>query len=354
MQMSRWASEGGPGAAHRPPATGPATQPAGSPLLRLARSEAIALQGSAEVADHRYDDAAAIDVNIAGQAMEHADATVGSAAIHAIRRAQRGAEAVRLMDDAIALQYRLMTETVITGLSGGVAVGGSVVAIAGQQRAIATRIGQIAAHYWPVGPSGLPGTFTDGNARYRVAMVDAALPDEAVYSRLPPAARYAIEAAQAELARVQHDLADLDPLAAAMWLARASAGALAHGPRDLQVAMRLQAESRNALVVARRRAIRYSMIQRLTAVRLLRTGSAPATLVDAPAASPGAAAAAGTGRVGPFSGFGAILRDWRRLRPGEQDDPAALLLEQDVPGYGPAIKAYFEALGKMPAASPGG
>jgi hypothetical protein len=76
----------------------------------------------------------------------------------------------------------------------------------------------------------------------------------------------------------------------------------------------------------------------------MRAGTASAgALVDAPV---GSSSSGGGTVLDPRRVLSGLASQWRRLRPREQDDSAAPPQDIDIPGYTPAIKAYFEALGK--------
>jgi hypothetical protein len=151
--------------------------------------------------------------------------------------------------------------------------------------------------------------------------------------------RDAVAQAQDALRDAQAQVIERDPLVSARWFARAAADALASAPPNKPTAVAHQRKTLEALSKAAAEALRRSKNARLSQV----PGYAPLYLPPA--------AGGWNDADGRFSGERFLpalpgMRDWGRLRerPGEAVD--APVRESEPPGYGDALRTYFEVLGK--------
>jgi hypothetical protein len=157
--------------------------------------------------------------------------------------------------------------------------------------------------------------------------------------------RDAVARAQDALRDAQNQVIERDPLVSARWFARAAADALSSAPPNKPSAVAHQRQTLEALSKAAADALRRSKTARLSQV----PGYAPLYLPPVPGAW--------ADPEGRFSGERFLqtppgLRDWGRFRdrPGEPLD--APVRESEPPGYGDALRTYFEVLGREDAGPP--
>jgi hypothetical protein len=326
--------------------TGPTTAQSTSGIARVAKADAVALKAGVDAAEKRWSAAETADQQLARQASQHTDPSIAATAVRAVQHAQRATDAARQIDAVIADQEKLIQSISTTSADRG----GAGSRLAASLRELATRIDTLSRRYAPIGAGGVPGTPTDTNLRERAAAAPAITRSRlAAFSRLSPAliaARFnqAIAFEETTMAAAHEELVALDPLTAAKWMARSAADGLETDDLDRAGASHTFVTISTTLSTARDRCLRYATLQRLAAVRSMRAGAASASvLVDAPAV--GSSNSGGT-TLEPRRVLSGLASQWRRVRPREQDDPATPPQDVDIPGYTPAIKAYFEALGK--------
>jgi hypothetical protein len=154
--------------------------------------------------------------------------------------------------------------------------------------------------------------------------------------------RDAVAQAQDALRDAQAQLIERDPLVSARWFARAAADALSSAPPNKPTAVAHQRKTLEALSKAAAQALRRSKNARLSQV----PAYAPLYLPPVPGN--------GGDADGRFSGERFLqtlpgMRDWGRLRERTGDAVDAPVRESEPPGYGDALRTYFEVLGKEDA-----
>jgi hypothetical protein len=150
--------------------------------------------------------------------------------------------------------------------------------------------------------------------------------------------RDAVTQAQDALRDAQAQVIERDPLVSARWFARAAADALASAPPNKPTAVAHQRKTLEALSKAAAEALRRSKNARLAQV----PSYAPLYLPPVPG---------GHDPDGRFTGERFLptlpgMRDWGRLRDRPGDAVDAPVRESEPPGYGDALRTYFEVLGK--------
>ncbi len=166
--------------------------------------------------------------------------------------------------------------------------------------------------------------------------------DTAGTNRATADARAAIESAQKALVRAQEQLVDRDPLLAAKWFAEQSRDALKQNPPDMARARQNQQQAARALNKAWDRSVHEAGRQRLAGIPSMVSVFSlyPFTGEAAPAVGPGSAGLAMTGPVNAAS-------RWARFRARGDAELSTPVRESDPPEYQDALKAYFEALGRI-------
>jgi hypothetical protein len=156
--------------------------------------------------------------------------------------------------------------------------------------------------------------------------------------------RDAVAAAQDALRDAQNKVIERDPLVSARWFARAAADALDTAPPDKRAAVTHQKKTLEALSKAAVEALRRSRTARLTQV----PAYGPLYLPQSPGAW---STADDQGQTAPGDRLIQALpgaREWGRLRErfGAADAIDAPTGESEPPGYGDALRLYFEVLGR--------
>ncbi|HEY7116347.1 MAG TPA: hypothetical protein VH475_07170 [Tepidisphaeraceae bacterium] len=151
--------------------------------------------------------------------------------------------------------------------------------------------------------------------------------------------RDAVAAAQDALRDAQNKVIERDPLVSARWFARAAADALDTAPPDKRAAVTHQKKTLEALSKAAVEALRRARTARLTQVPGFSSLYLPLQTPGAWSDDPGV-----PGR--PLMTLPAP-REWGRLRERLGTDPIdAPTGESEPPGYGDALRLYFEVLGR--------
>jgi hypothetical protein len=162
--------------------------------------------------------------------------------------------------------------------------------------------------------------------------------DESAADRAIADARKAIERVQNDLNEAQDHLMDRDPLASAKAFAESASRSLSRHEPDMSAAEHSQSTAAEAMQRASDQAIHQAARARLS--QLPAMGAVLLPMGASRGQSQGSAQGDGSGRI-------PLLRNWGRLQARTPDQINIAPTESAPPGYQDALKAYFEALGKV-------